>query len=85
MKASVLKCKDVVRMSDGSIAGQVVDFEFNPHTYEIQAFLVRERQSFFKELICLFGKERVIVLDVCKIVQIGKDVIFADLGSSEKR
>ena len=85
MKASILKTKDVVRMSDGSNVGQIIDFEFSPQNYEIQAVCVRERQSFLKELLSLFHGERVLVMDVHKIVQIGKDVIFADLPSSEKR
>ncbi|MBP3398875.1 MAG: PRC-barrel domain-containing protein [Erysipelotrichaceae bacterium] len=85
MKASMLKKKDVVKMSDGSIAGKIIDFEFNISSYEIQAVCIKEKQSFFKELLSLFQKERVLVMDVSKIVQIGKDVIFADLPSYEKK
>lgn len=81
MKASELKLKHVIRMSDGSVAGKIIDFEFNPLTYQIESVCVREKQTLFKEILQLFTKERVLVIDVKKIQQIGKDVIFAEVNS----
>lgn len=85
MKASEVKRKNVVRMSDGSIVGNIADFEFNPSTYQIEAVCVQEKLSLIQSLLHLFVKEQVIVVDISKIVQIGNDVVFADFSSSEKR
>ena len=81
MRASKLKLKEVVRMSDGKKIGKVTDFEFDVHNYELQAFCIQEKTGFF---FPLFKNERVLILPVSSIVQIGKDVIFADV-SHEKR
>ena len=85
MKASEVKRKNVIRMSDGSIVGNISDFEFNPSTYQIEALCIQEKLSLMQCFLRLFVKDRVIVVDVGKIVQIGKDVVFADFSSSEKR
>ncbi len=82
MKASELKQKNVIRMVDGSIAGKIIDFEINPLTYQIESICVKEKQTLLKEILQLFIKERVLVVNVKKIQQIGKDVIFAEINSS---
>lgn len=71
-------------MSDGSLCGRIVDVEFNPSCYEITAVCIKEKQNLLQSCLSLFQKERVLVVDVGKIVQIGKDVVFIEL-SSEKR
>lgn len=85
MKASIVKNKNVVKVSDGSIVGRIVDFEFCPVSYQIQAVCIKEKMSLLQELFGLFRHERVIVSDVSRLVQIGKDVIFIDLPPVEKR
>ena len=85
MKTSIVKKKNVVRVSDGSIAGRIVDFEFCPVSYQIQAVCIKEKKGFMNELFGLFSHDRVIVSDVSRLVQIGKDVILIDLPPIEKR
>ena len=85
MKTSVVKRKDVVRISDGSIAGRIVDFEFCPVSYQIQAVCIKEKKGLFNEIFSLFSHERVIVSNVSSLVQVGKDVILIDLPPIEKR
>lgn len=85
MKTSVVKKKDVIRVSDGSVVGRIVDFEFCPVSYQIQAVCIKEKAGWLKELLSLFAHERVVVSDVSRLTQIGKDVIFIDLPPVEKR
>ena len=85
MKTSVVKRKNVVRVSDGSIAGRIVDFEFCPVSYQIQAVCIKERHGLLNELFGLFSHDRVLVADVSRLVQIGKDIIMIDLPLVEKR
>ena len=85
MKTSVVKRKNVVRVSDGSIAGRIVDFEFCPVSYQIQSVCIKEKQGLFNELFGLFTHDRVLVADVSRLVQIGKDVIMIVLPPVEKR
>ena len=79
MKASEVKRKNVIRLSDGSIAGKIIDFEFNPSTYQVEQVCIEEHRSFMKALLHLFVKEQVVVVNVSRITQIGKDVVFIDL------
>ena len=85
MKTSVVKRKDVIRISDGSVVGRIVDFEFCPVSYQIQAVCIKEKTGIWKEILGLFAHERVVVSDVSRLTQIGKDVIFIDLPPVEKR
>ena len=85
MKTSLVKKKDVIRVSDGSVVGRIVDFEFCPVSYQIQAVCIKEKKGWLKEMLSIFAHERVVVSDVSRLTQIGKDVIFIDLPPVEKR
>ena len=56
-----------------------------PVSYQIQSVCIKEKQGLFNELFGLFVHDRVLVADVSRLVQIGKDGNMIDLPPIEKR
>jgi len=77
MRFICLQSKDVVSASTGKKIGFVVDLEFDPVCFRIQAIIV-ERCSPFK-LICIFKGPPTFVIPIENIITIGEDVIIVNV------
>lgn len=85
MKASHLEKKQVISTRNGEIIGKIVDFEFDPGLFQIEAVCIEKQHSWLAGLFSCFLKEPRIVMNVSRIQSIGSDVILVDCGTSEKK
>lgn len=82
MKISTLSKKQVISRGSGEMLGKIVDLDFNPTTYQMNAIIVKKRaKSFFS----FFKNEPNLFLDVNRIESIGTDVILVDSITVQKK
>lgn len=82
MKISTLSKKQVISRSSGEMLGKIVDLDFNPTTYQMNAIIVKKRA---KSLFSFFKSEPNLFLDVNRIESIGTDVILVDSITVQKK
>ncbi|NLM42692.1 MAG: YlmC/YmxH family sporulation protein [Clostridiales bacterium] len=73
-KASELRQKEIINISDGKRLGFVSDVEINMETGTIEAIIIPSESKFFR----LFSKENDIVIPWHEIKKVGIDVILID-------
>ena len=75
-KYSHLQKKFVVNESNGEMLGYIVDMDLSTQNLCVESIIVKEPQSLFSRLKCLFVSNPRIVISVDNIVNIGKDIIL---------
>lgn len=85
MKASCLSKKQVVSMQGGEMIGKIVDFEFDPNHFQIEAVCIEKHRSFLFGWMVSFFHDARVVMDVSRIVSIGSDVILVDCVHPNKK
>ncbi len=85
MKASVLSKKQVISTRSGEMIGKIVDFEFDPQQYRIEAVCIEKRRSSLFGWLFLWFSEPRIVMDVNRILSIGTDVVLVEAPPTEKK
>lgn len=76
-KASELRQKEIINISDGKRLGFANDIEINMETGHIEAIIIPGENRFFS----IFSKEGDIVLPWQNIKKIGIDVILIDINT----
>lgn len=74
-RASDLRLRDVVNLSDGARLGLISDFELDLETGRILSFIVPGPGRF----LGIFGRESEYVVPWDRVRKIGADVILVDL------
>lgn len=74
-KASELREKEIINISDGKRLGFVSDIEINMITGHIEAIIIPTENRF----LSIFAKEGDMILPWDKIEKIGQDVILVEL------
>ncbi len=78
MKASVLSKKQVINACDGQCLGRVVDFEFDPCNFQIEALCVQRKKKFYINWFYNYFVETKTIISVNRVQSIGIDVVIVD-------
>ena len=81
LRASELRCKDVVNLRNGERIGQVSDFEIDIPSSQVKTLII------FGGFKCfgLLGRKKDILIRWCDISLIGEDTILVDCDLPSKR